>query len=79
MQSSGEAVPRDTLGGLFEDMLAEALSGWEGLRLYVTQRRGGAPADPTLEILLRERLRLAFGDDADLGAIIERCLASPAG
>lgn len=79
MQRSREAASRDRPGGLFEDMLGEALSGWEGLRLYIAQRRGGAPADPTLEVLLRERLRLAFGEEADLGAIIERCLAAPAG
>jgi len=79
MHNNGETAPWDALGGLFEDMLSELLSGWEGLRLYIAQRRGGAPADPTFEVLLRERLRLAFGQDADLGAIIERYLAAPVG
>lgn len=75
MTITAEGRPLDSLGGLFDDMLGGLLSGWEGLRLYVSERQRGAPPDATFEALLRERLRLAFGDQADIGAIIDHWLA----
>jgi len=75
MQISGEAVPPDGWGGLFDDMLGEVLKGWEGLRLYLSERQRGAPPDATFEVLLRERLRQVFGEHADIGAIIDHWLS----
>lgn len=75
MTITNESRPLESLGGLFDDMLAELLSGWEGLRLYISERQRGAPPDATMEVLLRERLRLAFGEQADIGAIIDQWLS----
>lgn len=78
MTTTGESLPPDLLGGVYDDMLGRLLRGWAGLSLYVNRRRSGAPPDATMEVLLRERLRLALGEQADIGAIIERWLAPQA-
>lgn len=61
---------QDSSGAIIDDMLTGLLAGWDGLRLYVHRRQAGGPVDETLETLLRERLRVEFDGDTDIGAII---------
>jgi hypothetical protein len=57
-----------------EQTMEKWLEGWSGLRLYIRQRRAGAPSDETMETLLAELLRLRLGDNGDPKAVMNHLL-----
>lgn len=61
---------------IVDELLGGLLVGWSGLRLYVARRRAGQPADPTMDSLLGEWLRLQLGEEIDVSRLLHRLVAA---
>lgn len=61
-------------GSFLEETVDKWLAQWSGLRLYIRQRRAGAPADAVMDTLLTEVLRLRLGREADPGMLVEHLI-----
>lgn len=59
-----------------EETVEKWLDEWSGLRLYIRQRRAGAPPDTTMDTLLTEVLRLRLAGQADPDALVDRLLSA---
>ncbi len=64
-------TPKEHTDNSFVDEMVEhMLEDWSGLRLYLRQRRSGRPADPTMDTLLSELLRVNLRE-ADVPSVLE--------
>lgn len=63
---------------IIDDWADDLLEGWSGLRHYLRQRRAGNPADPTMDVLLSELLRVNLTAKADLQSVIRHLTGSAA-
>ncbi len=59
-----------------DDVVETLLEGWSGLRLYLQQRRAGSPADPVMETLLSELLRVNLNSSVDVRQLMAQLTSS---
>ena len=53
------SIPEGNTNNSFvDDVVDRVLGDWSGLRLYLRQRKSGRPADPIMDTLLSELLRV---------------------
>ncbi|WP_303906087.1 hypothetical protein [Thiohalomonas denitrificans] len=63
-------TPEKTADNSFVDEIVDHMLGdWSGLRLYLRQRKSGRPADPIMETLLSELLRVHL-HEADAAKVL---------
>ncbi len=70
---SSEEFPQDSI---VEDILDRLLERWSGLRLYLARRRAGGPADPTMDTLLSELLRVNLGSEVNIRGVMNHLVNS---
>jgi hypothetical protein len=58
-------------GTIIDDLVETLFEGFTGLRHYLKQRGAGRPADPTMDSLLSELLRVRLGK----GVNVDRAIA----